>query len=68
MPKSNTARFIENDEAARLLRLSPRTLEKWRVRGVGPVYRKFGGRVLYAIEDLEAYAHAQRRFSTSQAR
>ena len=37
--------FLTNDEAAAFLRLSPRTLEKQRVLGGGPRYRKFGARV-----------------------
>lgn len=59
-------RFMDNRTAAKYLNLSPRTLEKFRVYGGGPVYRKFGRRVLYAIEDLEAYASGQRRTSTSE--
>ena len=42
-----------------VLRLSPRTLEKARVIGGGPRYRKFGRRVLYAVADLEAWANAR---------
>ena len=43
--------FLTNDEAAAFLRLSPRTLEKQRVLGGGPRYRKFGASVLYALGD-----------------
>ena len=53
------ARYLTNDEAAAFLRLSPRTLEKQRVIGGGPRFRKFGRRVLYAIDDLEAWADAR---------
>jgi hypothetical protein len=53
------ARYLTNDEAATFLRLSPRTLEKLRVIGGGPRFRKFGRRVLYAVEDLEAWANAR---------
>ncbi|MGI4813419.1 MAG: helix-turn-helix transcriptional regulator [Janthinobacterium lividum] len=49
-------RFLTNDEAAALLRLSPRTLEKHRVIGGGPRFRKFGRRVMYAVVDLVAWA------------
>jgi hypothetical protein len=34
-------------------------LEKQRVIGGGPRFRKFGRRVMYAIEDLEAWANAR---------
>lgn len=50
------ARYLTNDEAADYLRLSPRTLEKMRVIGGGPRFRKFGRRVMYAIADLDAWA------------
>ena len=53
------ARYLTNEEAATFLRLSPRTLEKLRVIGGGPRFRKFGRRVLYAIDDLETWANAR---------
>lgn len=56
MPAAPAARYLNNSEAAVFLRLSPRTLEKLRVLGGGPRFRKFGRRVLYAIADLEAWA------------
>jgi hypothetical protein len=59
-PVSSAApRFLNNAEAAEFLRLSPRTLETQRVIGGGPRFRKFGRRVMYAIEDLEAWANAR---------
>ena len=57
--KEELVRYLTNDEAAAYLRLSPRTLEKQRVIGGGPRFRKFGRRVLYAIEDLETWAGAR---------
>lgn len=52
-------RYLTTREAAGFLRLSPRTLEKARVTGGGPRFRKFGTRVLYAIDDLELWANAR---------
>lgn len=49
-------RYLTNGEAAEYLRLSPRTLEKQRVIGGGPRFRKFGRRVMYAVADLDAWA------------
>jgi hypothetical protein len=43
-------------EAANWLRLSPRTLEKWRVLGGGPRFRKFGADVVYALSDLQVWS------------
>lgn len=51
--------YLNNDEAAAFLRLSPRTLEKQRVIGGGPRFRKFGRRVMYAFADLQAWADAR---------
>lgn len=56
---AQSARYLTNNEAAAFLRLSPRTLEKQRVIGGGPRFRKFGRRVMYAISDLEAWADAR---------
>ena len=56
---TSTPRYLTNDEAAAILRLSPRTLEKLRVIGGGPRFRKFGRRVLYAFDDLEVWANAR---------
>jgi len=62
-----TGKFYDTEGAARRLdnKLSPRTLEKWRILGKGPVFCKLGGRVVYADSDLLAWVEAQRRTSTS---
>jgi excisionase family DNA binding protein len=59
------ARYLTNDEAAAYLRLSPRTLEKLRVLGGGPRFRKFGRRVRYALADLDAWADGRSYAMTS---
>ena len=58
-------RYLSNEEAAAFLHLSPRTLEKQRVTGGGPKFRKFGRRVVYALEDLESWANARSCDTTS---
>ena len=58
-------RFLRTKEAAEFLSLSARTLEKHRTYGTGPAYRKLGGRVVYAIDDLETWAAERARNSTS---
>lgn len=57
--------FLTTDEAGAFLRLSPRTLEKQRVLGGGPRFRKFGARVVYAVEDLRAWANSRAYGMTS---
>lgn len=58
-------RYLRTTEAARFLGLSGRTLEKHRTYGTGPAYRKIGGRVVYSLADLEAWATRGARVSTS---
>ncbi len=62
---SSQHRYLRTAEAARVLGLSGRTLEKHRTHGTGPTYRKLGGRVVYAVEDLQAWADIGLRQSTS---
>lgn len=47
-------------------RISEATLERWRADGIGPVFLKLGGRVLYRVEDIESYEQDCLRRSTSQ--
>lgn len=39
--------------------ISHKTLERWRYLRVGPNYVKIGGRVVYRIEDVEAFEEQQ---------
>jgi Helix-turn-helix domain len=57
--------FLTTSEAGSFLRISPITLGRWRIQGYGPLYRKFGRRVVYARDDLLAWANQQARSSTS---
>lgn len=59
-------RFLRTNEAAHWLGLSGRTLEKHRTYGTGPAYKKIGGRVVYALTDLQAWADRGSRTSTTE--
>lgn len=59
------SRFFRTPEAARFLGLSSRTLKKHRTCGTGPVYHKLGGCVVYAIDELQAWADQGSITSTS---
>jgi predicted site-specific integrase-resolvase len=48
-------RHLNQMELARRWSISPRTLERWRWLGQGPVYLKLGGRVSYRLDDVEKY-------------
>ena len=63
----NEKPFLNTVEAASWLRLTKNTLEKMRVNGSGPAYRKHGRYVRYHIEDLVEYSQANKRRSTSDA-
>ena len=41
------------------------TLSQWRWNGRGPVYLKLGHRVMYRLQDIEAYEHKQLRAHTA---
>src|SRR5690606_4112012 len=58
-------RYLTTPEAGRFLGLSGRTLEKHRTFGTGPRYRKIVGRVIYSIDDLQAWADGTVRRSTA---
>ncbi len=63
--RPNLRGFLCTKDASVYLGLSHRTLEKFRLTGAGPVFHKFGRRVLYSPEDLEQFAAERRRISTS---
>ena len=62
---TTTPRFLKTPDAAIHIGLSARTLEKHRCYGTGPIFRKLGGRIVYAIVDLDAWADLGTRRSTS---
>lgn len=64
-PPGQPQRYLRTPDAALLLGLSARTLEKHRCYGTGPAYHKLGGRVVYAVEDLQTWADLGIRRSTS---
>jgi hypothetical protein len=53
--------YLTVHEAAAFLRLRPRTLDNMRWRGIGPRYRKHGGRIVYDINDLIEWSRSNGR-------
>lgn len=53
--------YLTTKEAAAYLRIQWRTLANMRHQDIGPPYRKHGGRVVYAMEDLIAWSYSMRR-------
>lgn len=61
-------RLADPAEAANYLNVSTSTLAKWRLRGVGPAFRKVGPKLVrYDYVDLDAFRDAGRRTSTTEA-
>ena len=58
-------RYLRTPEAARLVGLSIRTLEKHRIYGTGPRYSKLRGRVVCRVEVLQAGVDRGAKASTS---
>ena len=64
--RANSARrgspFLNTEQAAAYLALSPRQLKRLRMRGLGPVFRRHSRYVQYHIDDLDTWsrAHAAR--------
>jgi hypothetical protein len=52
-------RHLNQIDLARRWKLSERTLERWRWLEQGPSYLKIGGRVVYRLEDVEAFEKAR---------
>jgi hypothetical protein len=62
---SNETGVMREGEAAHLLGLSVRTLQKWRWNGKGPKYLRLNGAVRYERADLDSFIVSARRTSTS---
>lgn len=55
----------ENDLASRW-GMSPKTLQRWRMEGRGPIYLKLGKRVAYSMSTVLEYEQRITHISTSE--
>ena len=54
--------MLKSREAARVIGVSPRTLAKWRQRGVGPQCVRLGyNLVVYRLSDIDAWTRTRAR-------
>jgi len=53
---STRTKYMTGAEVAAMFRTSPETVRYWKYVGKGPKFLKVGRRVLYAVEDVEAWA------------
>ncbi|MEO1282849.1 MAG: helix-turn-helix domain-containing protein [Pseudomonadota bacterium] len=66
----NITPYLTSNEAAEVLKISTRTLERMRVEGSGPRFMKAGpgrrSRVLYQLADITSWLEAKAYHSTSE--
>lgn len=48
-------------ELAARWRLSLRTIDRWRAERYGPAWHAIGGRILYRLDDVEAFEARHRK-------
>jgi len=60
-----TVQHLGQEQLAERWGVSTYTLERWRWSGEGPRFLKLGGRVVYRLEDIEAFEAERLRNSTS---
>lgn len=59
--------FITRQQLAVRLYVAPGTIANWAARGEGPDSRMIGGRILYSLEDVEAWEAEQWEGESSSA-
>jgi len=60
--------ILDQKRVATILGISTRTLERYRLTGLGPPYIKFGGKLVrYRQSDLEAWIQQNLTRSTSES-
>lgn len=64
--KNVSVKHLNQRQLADRWDVSEATLERWRSEGIGPVFLKLQGRVLYRLEDVEAFESDSLRKSTSE--
>jgi hypothetical protein len=67
MAEEKSKKFCDTPVAAKYLDQAESTLNKMRLSGDGPRFYKFGRSVRYTFADLDAWAEARSRRSTSEA-
>ena len=46
---------MDSNNAAKYVGRAPKTLAMWRMQGIGPEWKKCGGRIFYNKEALDAF-------------
>jgi predicted DNA-binding transcriptional regulator AlpA len=62
-----STKYLTTDEVAEICRTSVETVRFWRWKSTGPKSFKVGRRVLYAVEDVDAWLEDARRKASAVA-
>lgn len=60
-------KFINEKELSKRWDIKVKSLQRWRWKGDGPPFLKFGHSIRYSISDIESYEKRFRFFSTSES-
>jgi hypothetical protein len=60
-------RYVDEIEAARYLSIARKSLQNWRLRGVGPKFVRLEGSIRYSIHELTTYAENRVAQSLAEA-
>jgi hypothetical protein len=66
-PVPCTLALLTEKDAGRLLALSHRTLQKWRARGIGPTFMKFGRTIRYPFAELVVWTEQNRAIALDRS-
>ena len=66
MQSAEQVKHLNQRQLADRWDISEATLERWRSDGIGPVFLKLQGRVLYRAGDVETFEAESLRKSTSE--
>ena len=61
-----TARYLNEKQLEKLTGRSIKSLQRDRLKGEGIPYIKFGAKVLYDMQDIEAWMNSRKYQSTSE--
>ena len=60
-----SVKHLNQRDLAKRWDVSIATLERWRAEGIGPVFLKLQSRILYRLDDVEAFEAESLRSSNS---
>ena len=59
-------KLLNTDQAAEYMRISPRTLQDWRLSGNGPRFHKLGRLVRYGISEIDSWLVQNQHQNTTE--